>query len=167
MANSHHTKASASYWFKLRKANSVLNSAGWLIRNSGSTETEISLMYTVCLHTVTTSWRVVRIWSGGGGLYIWRVAVTVLLNMRGAHNSPLKTCLLRNITKGLRVPCDVREFLSGCPTGHCSRRAQLHGVSQTVKHPVGYELHQCVHASYHTKMSAKMNQPFCLYVEAK
>jgi hypothetical protein len=37
-----------------------------------------------------------------------------------------------NTAMNLRVPQNVRIFLSGCITGGFSRRAQLHGVSQSV-----------------------------------
>jgi hypothetical protein len=33
-----------------------------------------------------------------------------------------------NTVTNLRVPQNVGKFLSGCATGGCSRRAQLHGV---------------------------------------
>jgi hypothetical protein len=36
---------------------------------------------------------------------------------------------LVNTVMNLRVPYNVGKFLSGCPTGSFSRRAQLHGVS--------------------------------------
>jgi hypothetical protein len=35
---------------------------------------------------------------------------------------------LMNTVMNLRVPQNVRKFLSSCPTGGFSRRAQLHGV---------------------------------------
>jgi hypothetical protein len=36
---------------------------------------------------------------------------------------------LVNTVINLRVPLNVRKFLSSCATGSFSRRAQLHGVS--------------------------------------
>jgi hypothetical protein len=37
---------------------------------------------------------------------------------------------LGNTVMNLRVPLNVRKFLSGCTTGGFSRRAQLNGVSK-------------------------------------